>query len=102
MEMGTVCASSARLRAVTMTVSSPVADAVCVLDCAHVGVAPAPSHKAETATPMQNREYRIPLPSKLAFMGRSCNGTDVRKEVRASLSNVKSPHNNGSYARVYG
>src|ERR1700743_1653986 len=102
MEMGTCCAFSARLRAVTMTVSSPVTDAVCVLDCADTGTAPAPSHKAETAPLAKRCPYRIPLPSKLAFMGRSCNRTDVRKEVRARLSNVKSPHNKGSYARASG
>ena len=57
--IGTLCASSARLRAVTITVSSPEADAS-VAVCASEDELPAPSHKAEAATPSSKRPYRIP------------------------------------------
>ena len=62
MAMGTVCATSGLLRAVTMTVSRPVDEAAWPSVCAFTGVKPAPSISAETAAPVQNRPYRIPRP----------------------------------------
>jgi hypothetical protein len=51
---------------------------------------------------VQKRPYRIPLPSKLAFMQRSCNGTDLQKEVRQHRSRVKSMNYHGKYGRAFG